>query len=66
LPKEYEFDFGIPFLKMLYWHFKWTDITYSVPDLDIQDVKILLTRGYDIPLIKIDLPVLKSWEINAH
>jgi hypothetical protein len=43
----------------------WTDIKYTQAKLDINDIDFNLTRGYDVGLLKVDLPVLKEWEISA-
>jgi len=64
-PREYEFDFGL-YVDFLTWHFKWSNIQYTQAQLDIQDVKVLVTRGYDRGLLKVDLPLLENWEITAH
>ena len=65
LPTEYHYEFGM-FLDILTWKVHWTNITYKKVDLDIADVYINLTRGYDLSLIKVDFPAIKSWEIDAN
>lgn len=62
---EYVFDSG---LGLLDWHFRWTDITYSQPQLDITDVQFNFTRNgaWDTPEVKIDFPAIEEWEITAH
>jgi hypothetical protein len=64
-PKNYEFDFGLP-IKMFTYHAHWTNIQYSKAELDIEDVKIKLVKNYETPLLKVDLPVMKKWEISAN
>ena len=63
-PTEYSYKFAM-FWNLLYWNFEWTDIKYSPVDLDVKDVKIEFTRGYDLSLIKFDFPAIKHWEIDA-
>jgi hypothetical protein len=53
------------FLDFLNWKVDWTNITYQNAKLDIADVKINLTRGYDLSLIAVDFPAIKKWEIDA-
>jgi hypothetical protein len=53
------------FLDILTWKVTWTNITYEQATLDISDIKLQLTRGYDISLIKVDFPAIKHWEIDA-
>ena len=63
-PKQFHYEI-LPTLGNLGWIIDWTDITYSKIDLDIKDIKIELTDGYDLPLIKVDFPAIKQWEIDA-
>ena len=65
LPTEYKLDFDL-FFDWFAWHFKWTNIQYDTPDLDIRDIKMEFTRGYDRSLIKFDFPAIKKWVISAH
>jgi hypothetical protein len=64
LPKEFHTEFSLlgSFVPCT---IDWTDITYKKADLDVKDIKIKLTRGFNIPLLKVDFPALKSWEIDA-
>lgn len=64
LPTEYHYEFGL-FLDILSYEVDWTNITYTDIDLDVEDIKLELTRGYDLSLIKFDFPAVKSWEIDA-
>lgn len=64
LPTEYHYEFGL-FLEILSYQVDWTNITYTDIDLDIADIKLDLTRGYDQSLIKFDFPAIRSWEIDA-
>ena len=64
LPDSFHYEL-FPKLGAWGWIIDWTDITYSVVDLDIRDVKIELSRGYDLGLVKIDFPAIKHWEIDA-
>ena len=64
LPTEYHYEFGL-FLDILSYEVDWTNITYSEIDLDVADVKLELTRGYDLSLVKFDFPAVKKWEIDA-
>jgi hypothetical protein len=64
MPDHYHFEFGL-LHDLLTWKIDWTDITYTPVDLDIEDVKFELTRGYDISLIKFDFPAIKHWEVDA-
>jgi len=64
LPKNYHYEFGL-FFDMLSYTIDWTDITYTDIDLDVKDVKLELSRGYDLSLIKFDFPAVKKWEIDA-
>lgn len=45
---------------------EWTNITYTTADLDIKDVKVILSKGAGLSLIKVDFPALKKWEITAN
>ena len=64
LPKNYHYEFGL-FFDMLSYTIDWTDITYTDIDLDVKDVKLELTRGYDLSLVRFDFPAVKKWEIDA-
>jgi hypothetical protein len=64
LPSSFHYELPMP-LDFLSWKIDWTDIVYDTPTLDIKDVKLELTRGYDLGLIKVDFPALKKWEIDA-
>ena len=64
-PKEYSYTFAM-FWDLLYWKIDWTDINYKPIDLDIKDVKVEFTRGYDQSLVKFDFPAIKEWEIDAY
>jgi hypothetical protein len=64
LPSTYHYDFGL-FFDLLSYQVDWTDITYTDIDLDVAGVKLELTRGYDLSLIKFDFPAVKKWEIDA-
>lgn len=64
LPNTYHYEFGL-FFDLLSYAVDWTDITYSDIDLDVGDVKLELTRGYDLSLVKFDFPAVKKWEIDA-
>jgi hypothetical protein len=46
LPTELAYDFNWG-LGLLDWNFVWTDVTYSKPQLDIKDIKLLLVDKYD-------------------
>ena len=63
-PKHFHYEI-LPKWGVLGWIIDWTDITYSDIDLDVEDVKIELTEGYDFPLMKVDFPAIKDWEIDA-
>jgi hypothetical protein len=65
LPKEYHYTVGL-FLDFLSYKIDWTDITYDSADLDIQDTKIHFTRGYDLSLLNVVCPAVKSWKISAN
>jgi len=65
LPTEYSYEFGM-FLDILSWKVDWTNITYSAVDLDVRDIKLNLTRGFDKGLLKFDFPAVKHWEIDAN
>ena len=65
LPKTYHYEFGL-FFDLLSYQVDWTNITYSEIDLDVADVKLELTRGFDLSLIKFDFPAVKKWEIDAN
>ena len=65
LPESYHYEFGL-FFDMLSYTIDWTNITYTDIDLDVKDVKLELTRGYDLSLIKFDFPAVKKWEIDAN
>jgi hypothetical protein len=65
LPTEYHYRLGL-FIDALSLSIHWSDIQYGSAELDIEDIKFDFTRGYDIPLLKVDLPALKHWEIKAH
>ena len=65
LPKEYKYEFGM-FFDFYSYKVEWTNITYTAADLDIKDVKVILSKGAGIPLIKVDFPALKKWEIDAN
>merc|ERR1740117_2832690 len=65
LPKEYKYEFGM-FLDILSYKVEWTNITYTNADLDIKDMKINLTTAHDTPMVKVNLPAFKKWEIDAH
>lgn len=64
MPTEYHYEFGM-FLDILTWKVDWTDISYKEVNLDVADVKLNFTRGYDLSLIKVDFPAIKAWEIDA-
>jgi hypothetical protein len=64
LPDEYHYEFGL-FFEILSYTVDWTNITYSDIDLDVDDIQLELTRGYDLSLIKFDFPAVKHWEIDA-
>jgi len=64
LPTEYSYKIGF-LTEFFTWHYHWTNIKYSQPTFDIKDIKFLLTRMYDQPMIKIDFPALKEWKISA-
>ena len=57
-PTEYEFDFGLYF-NFLTWHFLWTNIEYTNAKLDVKDIKLELTNGFDIGLIKVNMPLIE-------
>lgn len=61
---EYRFDSGIGLLD---WHFRWTNIQYSQPQLDILDCQVNFTtnKNWNVPEVKIDFPAIESWEITA-
>lgn len=63
-PKSFHYEI-LPRLGNLGWIIDWTDIKYSDITLDVEDVKILLTEGDSFPLIKVDFPAIKEWEIDA-
>jgi len=65
LPTEYHYEFGL-FLEILSYEIDWTNITYTKIDLDVSDIKLDFTRGYDLSLIKFDFPAVKNWEIDAN
>ena len=66
LPKElnYKFETGVGLFD---WNFRWTNITYDQPKLDILDVQVNLTNS-DLtgPRMNIDFPAIESWKISAH
>ena len=64
LPDKYHYEFGL-FFDLLSYTVDWTNITYTDIDLDVSEVKLELTRGYDLSLIKFDFPAVKKWEIDA-
>jgi len=64
LPTEYHYK--LVYLYIFQWTFDWTNIKYNVPTLDMKDVKLSFTRGYETALVKLDFPAIKSWEIDAH
>lgn len=65
LPTEYHYEFGL-FFDLLSYTIDWTNITYTDIDLDVSDVKLELTRGYDQSMLKFDFPAVKKWEIDAN
>ena len=65
LPTEYHYKVAM-FLDFLSWKIDWTDITYDSADLDINDVHVDFTRGYDKSLLKVKCPAVKEWKISAH
>ena len=64
LPDTYHYEFGL-FFDLFSYTVDWTDIEYTDIDLDVADVKLELTRGFDLSLIKFDFPAVKKWEIDA-
>lgn len=54
------------FFDFLSYKVEWKNITYTAADLDIKDVKVVLSKGAGIPLIKVDFPALKKWKIEAN
>ena len=64
LPDHYQYQFGF-IADVFTWHYKWTDIKYSKPNFDINDIKIDLANTFERPVVKIDFPALKEWKINA-
>lgn len=64
LPEEMDYEFDMMW-DALEWDIHWREITSTPIDLDVKDIKALLTRGHDLSLIKVDLPAVKHWEIDA-
>ena len=60
LPLEFEYEFGL-FFQMLVWKAKWTNIEYEDIKLDIEDVKVEMTRPFGKPLVKVKFPAIKHW-----
>lgn len=67
LPNEIKFDVGLgDFCWGLFtWHIEWLNIKYDNAIWDFNDVVFNITRILDLPLIKVDFPAIKKWEINA-
>ena len=65
LPEEYHYSFGLFGFGLLEWKVDWTNIRYHKVDLDVKDIKLNLTEGYELSLIKFDFPAVKNWEIDA-
>lgn len=51
---------------MFTWHVKWTNITHDKATWDFADVKLKITRSHNVPVVSIDFPALKKWEISAN
>ena len=64
LPKEADYTLSM-FFDLIHYEIKWKNITYSEAKLDIDDIKLDLTRKYDKSLVKVDFPVLENWTISA-
>lgn len=62
LPKEYHYNFTVFWQT---WTVDWTDIEYKHADLDIADIKIKLSNNF-YPMMTVDFPAIKSWEIDAN
>jgi hypothetical protein len=49
----------------LTYNFKWTDITYDTPTLDIKDIKVEFVDVNGLGEIKVHFPALKKFDIHA-
>ena len=45
---------------------EWTDIKYDQAMWDFVDVRMKITRKMGVPLIRVDFPAVKKWEITAN
>lgn len=61
----YDFGFGDILWGLFTWHVEWNNIKYDPAMWDFADMKVELTNLLDTPLIKVDFPAIKKWEINA-
>jgi hypothetical protein len=50
---------------MLNYKFKWTNIQYDRPTLDILDTKIEFVDKHHQHMLKINFPALEEWTITA-
>jgi hypothetical protein len=51
---------------LLTYHFKWTDIRYEQPTMDMVDTKINFVNKFDKQMLKVDFPTFKYWKIEAN
>lgn len=63
LNKKTELDMS---MMMGWWvyHFIFEDVRYDIPKLDMRDTKIRFTDMFDHPMLKVNIPALKSWKIE--
>ena len=68
LPEELKFDVGLGDVlwRLFTWTIEWTDIKYDQAMWDFMDVKMKITRKLNTPLIRVDFPAVKKWEITAN
>lgn len=65
MPEHYHYEFGL-FFNLLQWKIDWKNITYTNADLDISDVKVDLIRHDEQPMMSVEFPAVKHWEIDAY
>lgn len=75
LPQVIKFDVGLPhsyeykinaLLGLVRFDFEWTDITYDVPVLDIDDTKIYILEYNGHKMVQIHFEAFKEWRIHAN
>jgi hypothetical protein len=53
------------FFNLLKYTVLFEHIEYTRPIMDFRDTQILFTNFFDHPMIKVNIPAIKSWKIQA-